>query len=57
MFAVLTEPVEVELVSVGADGDGMTETPLVKFAESLLLSAVQTSLIETRSRDEVRLRL
>ena len=60
MFAVLTLPVDDELVFVVVVGGeallGMTETPRVKFAESLLLSGVETraSLIETRETRETR---
>ena len=57
MVAVLTlVSVVVVVVVAGEVLLGMTETPLVKFAESLLLNGVETkvSLIETRSRDEVR---
>ena len=59
MFAVRTvDSLDVVVVVVAAVGEGVTEIPLVKVADSLLLSGDGTvSRIETLSSEDVRDRL
>lgn len=58
MFAVRTEDSFVDVVGVVAVGEGVTETPRVKDADSLLLSGDGTvSRMETLSSEDVLDRL